>query len=126
MRRFLITLLLALPFALCSAQKTANVSVEQAVEMIAKTKKLQIVDVRTPAEFKTGHIKGAVNIDFRDAEFEKKIKKQLKRKRPVLLYCRSGRRSLNAMNKMSTLKFKEVYNLEGGVIVWGKTQALEK
>jgi rhodanese-related sulfurtransferase len=126
MKRFLITLLLALPFALCSAQKTANVSVEQAVEMIAKTKKLQIVDVRTPAEFKTGHIKGAVNIDFRDAEFEKKIKKQLKRKRPVLLYCRSGRRSLNAMNKMSTLKFKEVYNLEGGVIVWGKTQALEK
>lgn len=126
MRRFLITLLLALPFALCSAQKTANVSVEQAVEMIAKTKKLQIVDVRTPAEFKTGHIKGAVNIDFRNAEFEKKIKKQLKRKRPVLLYCRSGRRSLNAMNKMSTLKFKEVYNLEGGVIVWGKTQALEK
>lgn len=126
MRRFLITLLLALPFALCSAQKTANVSVEQAVEMIAKTKKLQIVDVRTPAEFKTGHIKGAVNIDFRDAEFEKKIKKQLKRKRPVLLYCRSGRRSLNAMNKMSTLKFKEVYNLEGGVIVWGKTQSLEK
>lgn len=126
MRRFLITLLLALPFALCSAQKTANVNVEQAVEMIAKTKKLQIVDVRTPAEFKTGHIKGAVNIDFRDAEFEKKIKKQLKRKRPVLLYCRSGRRSLNAMNKMSTLKFKEVYNLEGGVIVWGKTQALEK
>lgn len=126
MRRFLITLLLALPFALCSAQKTANVSVEQAVEMIAKTKKLQIVDVRTPAEFKTGHIKGAVNIDFRDAEFEKKIKKLLKRKRPVLLYCRSGRRSLNAMNKMSTLKFKEVYNLEGGVIVWGKTQALEK
>lgn len=115
-----------LPFALCSAQKTTNVSVEQAVEMIAKTKKLQIVDVRTPAEFKTGHIKGAVNIDFRDAEFEKKIKKQLKRKRPVLLYCRSGRRSLNAMNKMSTLKFKEVYNLEGGVIVWGKTQALEK
>lgn len=126
MRRFLITLLLALPFAFCSAQKTANVSVEQAVEMIAKTKKLQIVDVRTPAEFKTGHIKGAVNIDFRDAEFDKKIKKQLKRKRPVLLYCRSGRRSLNAMNKMSTLKFKEVYNLEGGVIVWGKTQALEK
>lgn len=126
MRRFLITLLLALPFALCSAQKTANVSVEQAVEMIAKTKKLQIVDVRTPAEFKTGHIKGAVNIDFRDAEFDKKIKKLLKRKRPVLLYCRSGRRSLNAMNKMSTLKFKEVYNLEGGVIVWGKTQALEK
>ena len=126
MRRVLITLLLALPFALCSAQKTANVSVEQAVEMIAKTKKLQIVDVRTPAEFKTGHIKGAVNIDFRDAEFEKKIKKQLKRKRPVLLYCRSGRRSLNAMNKMATLKFKEVYNMEGGIIVWGKTQALEK
>jgi rhodanese-related sulfurtransferase len=126
MKRFLITLLLALPFALCSAQKTANVSVEQAVEMIAKTKKLQIVDVRTPAEFKTGHIKGAVNIDFRDAEFEKKIKKQLKRKRPVLLYCRSGRRSLNAMNKMSTLKFKEVYNMEGGIIVWGKTQAVEK
>jgi predicted sulfurtransferase len=30
------------------------------------------------------------------------------------------------MNKMATLKFKEVYNMEGGIIVWGKTQALEK
>lgn len=126
MKRILTALLLAIPFAFCYAQKTANISVEQAIEMIAKTKKLQIVDVRTPAEFNSGHIKGAVNINFGDAEFEKKIKKQLKRRRPVLLYCRTGRRSLNAMNKMAALKFKEVYNMQGGVVVWKKTQPLVK
>lgn len=94
--------------------------------MVSRNSKLQIVDVRTPQEFASGHIKGAVNVDFRDPDFEKNIDKAVKKKKTVMVYCRSGRRSLNAMNLMVKNGFKEVYNMEGGMLVWEKDFEVEK
>ena len=58
---------------LCMGQK--NVNVDEAKKMMEKNKQLQIVDVRTPQEFASGHIEGAINIDWRDASFPDKIVK---------------------------------------------------
>lgn len=117
MKKKLFLLMLSFLPIFCFGQK--NVNVDEAKKMIDESKQLQIVDVRTPQEFASGHIEGAINIDWRDASFSDKIKK-LKKKKTVLLYCRSGRRSLSAMNKMVELGFKDVYNMEGGVLEWGK------
>lgn len=79
---------------------------------------IQLVDVRTPKEFSNGHIKGARNIDFNSADFAQQLEKQLDKNQPVMLYCRSGKRSEKAARKMAELGFREVYDLQGGFLAW--------
>ena len=93
----------------------------QSVEREAFAAKLseegvQLVDVRTPEEFDEGHIPGAVNIDVNGADFEEKIC-TLNPEKPLLLYCRSGRRSKLAAQKASKQGF-QVTELEGGILSW--------
>ncbi len=78
-----------------------------------------LIDVRTHEEFREGHIKGAVNIDFYKTTFEDDIDEFDKRKR-YLVYCRSGSRSRQAMYLMRDLGFEEVYNLSNGIISWNE------
>lgn len=88
----------------------------------AKMKELgaevQLVDVRRPNEYQEGHIDGSVNIDFLEDDFAVKIEGRLDKEKPVMLYCRSGRRSANAAKQMQALGFKEIYDLEGGFLQW--------
>lgn len=77
---------------------------------------VQLVDVRTPAEFAEGHIPGAVNMDVNGAEFDTQIA-TLDAERPVALYCRSGRRSKLAADKVAKAGF-EVVELDGGILSW--------
>ncbi|TRX51290.1 rhodanese-like domain-containing protein [Fulvivirga sp. M361] len=55
-----------------------------------------LVDVRTPGEYKAGFIKGAVNINFADKSFTKKMK-YFDRETPVALYCRIGWRKRQSL-----------------------------
>lgn len=123
MKRLFFILGLLLSMMAC-AQK--NISPQEFHDMITKDPKLQVVDVRTPQEFAAGHIKGAQNVDFRSPDFEKKIAKAVKKRKTVLVYCRSGKRSLNAMNLMVKNGFKDVYNMEGGILAWEKEFEVEK
>ncbi len=84
---------------------------------LAQDSTIQLVDVRTPDEFATGHIEGAMNINYWGDDFETAIQK-LDKKRPVLLYCKSGVRSNKAAAVMQKLGFIELYNLEGGYLTW--------
>ena len=77
-----------------------------------------LVDVRTPAEYKEGHLKGAINIDVKDSiNFMKKALEILPKNKTVMVYCRSGKRSANAAGKL-TAKGYFVFNLEGGITAW--------
>ena len=76
---------------------------------------LQLVDVRTPAEFKGGHINGAINIDFFSGKFKLKFDK-LDKHKPVYMYCRSGGRSRQASRKLHAMGFTEIYDLKGGIL----------
>lgn len=71
-----------------------------------------ILDVRTPNEFATNHIKGALNIDFYSSNFENEIK-QLDKSKDYKVYCRSGNRSGQAVNLMKNLGFKNTENVGG-------------
>jgi rhodanese-related sulfurtransferase len=77
----------------------------------------QLIDVRTPAEFKSGHIKGARNLDVTSSSFHKGIS-GLDKNRPVLLYCRSGSRSAMALGRIKGAGFTEVRHLAGGIGAW--------
>lgn len=84
----------------------------------AKAETAQLIDVRTPAEFVSGHIKRAANINFTDDDFEDAAKKKLDKNKPVFLYCFSGKRSADAAAFLRTMGFKEVYDLNGGFAQW--------
>lgn len=77
----------------------------------------QLIDVRTPLEFNSGHISGAKNIDFYSGKFNIEFNK-LNKEKPVFLYCRSGNRSRQAANKLLNMGFTEIYDLEGGYLNW--------
>lgn len=99
----------------CSAKNFESVSADEFAREIAK-EGVQLVDVRTAAEYADGHIPNAVNIDVYSADFAEKIAK-LDKERTVAIYCRSGRRSKNAAEQAVKLGFK-VVELDGGVLSW--------
>ena len=76
-----------------------------------------IIDVRTPEEFEEGHIEGALNINVKSEEFVSEIE-NLTKSDTLLVYCRSGRRSLYAAQVMVSFGFQKIYDLEGGFLNW--------
>ena len=76
-----------------------------------------LVDVRTPAEYDAGFIPGAVNIDFKQDDFEQRMK-HFDKDVPVAVYCAKGGRSAGAAEKLKALGFKKVYDLKGGYTNW--------
>ncbi len=78
-------------------------------------KEVQLIDVRTPEEFSSGHIKDAENIDFFSEEFTNEFDK-LDKNKPVYIYCKSGNRSKQTGEKLSAMGFKEIYDLKGGFL----------
>jgi len=76
-----------------------------------------ILDVRTPGEFAEGYIEGARMIDFQGGSFETEIA-SLDKDVTYAVYCRSGNRSGQAVKIMQDAGFRNLYNLEGGVIDW--------
>ncbi len=75
------------------------------------------LDVRTPAEFTTGHLPGAVNTDSSARDFDKQLETMDKDK-SYFVYCQSGNRSSTAAERMHSLGFKHVYDIEGGMTAW--------
>lgn len=82
-----------------------------------QNKKVQLVDVRTPNEFRQGHIKKAINIDFFSGKFNVDFNK-LNKEKPIYLYCRSGARSRQTANKLAKNGFEEIYDLKSGYLKW--------
>jgi len=72
-----------------------------------------IIDVRTPAEFNSGHLVGATNIDVQSAEFAAQVS-QLPRDEQYVVYCRSGNRSQAAIAQMEALGFTDL--VDGGSV----------
>lgn len=78
----------------------------------------QLIDVRTPSEFRSGHLQGAVNIDWTAPDYEAAFSR-ISADRPVLLYCHSGGRSEQALEYLVG-KGLQVQHLEGGITAWRK------
>ena len=97
-----------------------NITPEEAYILIQENKynpNFVILDVRTPEEFLGEYIENAVNLDYYSDTFRNDLDK-LDKNKTYFIYCRSGRRSENALNIMKELDFREVYNMSGGIIKW--------
>ena len=97
-----------------------GVTPQEAIELVQRNKKnpdFVILDVRTPEEFQSGHIEGAINVDYYNPGFEVELGK-LDRAKTYLVYCRTGSRSENTFAYMKELQFRQIYDLEGGITAW--------
>ncbi|MFY0602803.1 MAG: rhodanese-like domain-containing protein [Flavobacteriaceae bacterium] len=101
--------------------KFKNIS-KQDLEEALKLSKIQLVDVRTQAEFDKGFIAGASLINFWEDDFLSKVTQKFDKNKPIYLYCKVGGRSSKAAKILVKEGFKEVYSLEGGYSNWIKTK----
>lgn len=78
----------------------------QTVDMSTVT---AVIDVRTPEEFATGHLDGAVNINWEDPAFTDQVA-TLDKDGVYVLYCRSGNRAGQALDAMTSMGFANLTN----------------
>jgi thioredoxin len=100
-----------------SQKYKSNLSAIEFSKKIADLPAITIIDVRSPEEFEGGHIQNAKNFDWNGNDFDNKIS-AIDKSKPVLVYCLSGGRSSSAAKKMRDDGFKEVYELDGGMMQW--------
>jgi sulfur-carrier protein adenylyltransferase/sulfurtransferase len=98
-------------------QGIREVDVDEARELLAGATPPVLVDTREPAEWNQGHLEGAtlvppVTVEERIGEVAPD------RERPVLLYCRSGARSMRAARLLKELGYAEPINVAGGILAW--------
>ncbi|MFK5973723.1 MAG: rhodanese-like domain-containing protein [Flavobacteriaceae bacterium] len=82
-------------------------------------KNVVLVDVRTPEEFAEGHLDNAMNINWFDADFADQFE-TVDKDKTIYVYCKMGGRSAKAQEKLESLGYKHVVNLEGGYDAWMK------
>jgi phage shock protein E len=93
-----------------AAAAVTKVQPAEAVSMLAGR---TVIDVRTPAEYATGHVAGAIDIDVESTTFDSQIA-SLDKDAAYLVYCHSGRRSALAAARMAAAGFTDV--VDGGGI----------
>ena len=102
--------------AAANAGPVKNVGLEE-FEKIRAAKKSVVIDFRTPGEYATAHIPGAINIDSHSRSFAETVA-ALDKQHTYLVHGTGVSNSTNALERMARLKFTNVYHLEGGFKVW--------
>lgn len=113
-------LLISILFLSCqgqNAQVIQTIDAKTFSEKLKATENPQLIDVRTPDEFKADKIGKARNINWNGEYFASQAEK-LDKSKPVFVYCKVGGRSAEAANKLAELGFTEIYNLDGGIMKW--------
>lgn len=98
-------------------QGSAKLSSVEFYERIKDAEDAQIVDVRTPEEFKNGHLENAFNLNWDGADFEAQLA-TLDKSKTVFVYCLSGSRSHSAAEKMREQGFEKIIEMPGGMLEW--------
>lgn len=94
----------------------SKISSKEAKEMMDEDSDIIILDVRTQDEYDSGHIEGALLIP--NDQITEKVESVLTNKdATILVYCRSGRRSLSASKELADLGYTNIYDF-GGIIDW--------
>ena len=96
-----------------------QISQDEAMKIMDEESGYLIVDVRRPDEFAEGHIEGAINVP--NEGIAEEMPEELPDKDQLLLiYCRTGRRSKEASEKLAKIGYKNVYEF-GGINTWTGT-----
>jgi rhodanese-related sulfurtransferase len=99
------------------ANKGSLLSPAMGIRLMNNNDDILVIDVRSAAEYKSGHIKGAKNAPL--AEFSSSIESYSRYKnQPVLIYCNSGNTATRAIKMLKKAGFENINNLAGGIVAW--------
>lgn len=116
------TALAAAGLALAAAPLAAShlhpvVGQDRLVERLTSEEAPPLIDVRTPEEYRAGHLPGAVNIPLQD--FLRRFSElEHYREREVVLYCETGARAIYGGRWLASRGFRELRLLDGHMIAW--------
>ena len=125
--KFISLVLLSFLFISCHGQTSKaihTVDAKSFAEKLKTNENQQLLDVRTPQEYSTEHIGDAKNVNWNGDNFVVDATKYDKSK-PIFVYCKVGGRSAQAADKLAELGFKEIYNLDGGIMKWNAANQRE-
>ena len=121
-RLVLAALILLVLTGAANASGLVTISPKQAKDLIQQetgNPDFVLLDIRTPPEFKAGHIEGAILIDYYGRDFLKKMQ-ALDKDKIYLMYCRSANRSTRTLALVKDMGFKSLYNMDQGINGWIK------
>lgn len=114
-------LLFALPYFFLFTACGQNPNVKQVnsikFEKLIKDSTGTLLDVRTLGEFKNGHVADAGQLNYYALDFRRKLL-LLSKDQPIYLYCNTGYRSQRTAEILVKNGYKDVYNLEHGILEW--------
>lgn len=113
----IIVVMLSTLFASCSSHQGIESVTADEFENALYDSHVQLLDVRSADEYSQGHIANAENIDVQQPDFIEKAKAKLDYTNPVYVYCRSGKRSMLAAQKLVKAGY-QVVNLRDGIVGW--------
>ena len=122
MKKLIPILLSALMFTGCAATNNSQtntyrqIAMDEAVDMMAQETGYIILDVRSPDEFAAGHIPGAINV-ANESIGTGEIPELPDKDQLIMVYCRSGRRSKEAAEKLVKLGYTNIVEF-GGILDW--------
>ncbi|MEZ5185326.1 MAG: rhodanese-like domain-containing protein [Candidatus Nanopelagicales bacterium] len=116
MRRMIIALFALFALVACSSGTATTLSPDKFDELTQQAGVVTL-DVRTPAEYASGHLANAVNLDVESPEFSQGLS-QLDPDATYAVYCRSGNRSQVALKQMSDAGIENAQDLDGGIVAW--------
>lgn len=119
MKKFITCLLATIGLTTACGQHNYEDADVQTFKSLTEGQDIVLLDVRTAEEFAEGHIEGAINIDQGQSGFMEIAKAALPKDKTIAIYCRSGRRSANAAERLAAEGYKCV-NLKGGILAWKK------
>ncbi len=118
MKKIIVIFLLVIIYSFTANAQSFNIIDSKTFSDSLQTQQNpSILDVRTPREFKEGHIRNSINIDVKNTEFKNNIS-ALDKTKTYYVYCRSGTRSAAAVALMKSEGFKNIYELGGGMLKW--------
>jgi rhodanese-related sulfurtransferase len=101
-----------------------EIDIDEHIEDMSILKNVVLVDVRTPEEYREGHIPGAINIP-NETIGTGEIPELPDKDQLILVYCRSGRRSKEASEKLVKLGYTNIVEF-GGILDWTGETVSEK
>ena len=122
MKKLIPILLSALMFTGCASTSNdqrntyRSITMDEAVTMMAEESGYIILDVRRPDEFTAGHIPGAINVP-NESIGKEEIAELPNKDQLIMVYCRSGRRSKEAAEKLIKLGYMNIVEF-GGILDW--------
>ncbi len=106
----------------CKSQGESAISIIDKATMTSRVigKDVQLIDVRTPEEYRVGHIDDALNFNIKDPPYFEERISTLNKDEPVYLYCKMGGRSARAAQVLKEKGFVKIYDYSGGYADWLK------